>query len=243
MVNDGNIIGGLSADREQFITTNQDRVFNLNEFIQIYRQKFPHFAVNIRLHWQQIMALGFKKIINIGCWDNAVNFKYPHVNYDIVDVKERFNLENFVKGSLYNIPFDDKYFDCAVMGDVLEHLIDPVRAIKEMRRVTSGRLVLTVPSKEHDDLYAWTEHKEKFRQNFINVLVNECKMDKNELADKNRFELAKMIKEKVNYDTNIGFDHIHQFTFKDMKELFPTAEIFYTIAPLWCGFLIVEELN
>ncbi len=235
-------IKGMSANRQNMLDKKLDRIFLITEFVKIYKDNFPDFAVNIRLHWQQIMALGFKTVINIGCHDNAVGFKYPHVNYDINDVRESYNIENFVKGSLYKIPFNDGYFECSVMGDVLEHLIRPDLAIAEMRRVTSKRMVLTVPSKEHDDLYAWPEHNEKARQNFIDLLVKECKMDRSLIENKDRYELSKLIRENMRYETTAGLDHIQQFTYRDAKALFPNAEIMYVPAPLWCGFLIYEEM-
>jgi len=50
-------------------------------------------------------------------------------------------------GDAYTIPFPDKYFDCVVMSEVLEHLENPPLAIKEINRVLKrdGILAITVP--------------------------------------------------------------------------------------------------
>ncbi len=41
----------------------------------------------------------------------------------------------FEVGSLYELPFPDASFDAAFAGNVLEHLADPLPALREMRRV------------------------------------------------------------------------------------------------------------
>jgi len=50
-----------------------------------------------------------------------------------------------VQGDLYAMPLDDSAFDLVVCTEVLEHLDSPGRALREMRRVGAGALLLTVP--------------------------------------------------------------------------------------------------
>ena len=42
---------------------------------------------------------------------------------------------SFQQGSIYELPFDDASFDVAVAHFVVEHVSDPLRALKEVRRV------------------------------------------------------------------------------------------------------------
>lgn len=46
------------------------------------------------------------------------------------------------------LPFDDRYFDCIVCGDVLEHLRDPGAALRKLARVLSpkGYIVISIPN-------------------------------------------------------------------------------------------------
>lgn len=46
------------------------------------------------------------------------------------------------------LPFDDESFDCVVFGEVLEHLVDPDRALQNISRVLrkGGSLVVTTPN-------------------------------------------------------------------------------------------------
>lgn len=51
---------------------------------------------------------------------------------------ERSGVDNveFVQGDVYALPFDDDSFDIAHAHQVLQHVSDPVAALREMRRVT-----------------------------------------------------------------------------------------------------------
>ena len=50
-------------------------------------------------------------------------------------------------GDIGDIPVEDKFFDCVLCTEVLEHIPDPERAIKEFSRILKqgGTLVLTAP--------------------------------------------------------------------------------------------------
>jgi SAM-dependent methyltransferase len=50
-----------------------------------------------------------------------------------------------VEGDLTAAPFEDAAFDLVVCTEVLEHLPDPAAALRELARVSGGRLLLTVP--------------------------------------------------------------------------------------------------
>jgi hypothetical protein len=91
-----------------------------------------------RLNYQRKWAIG--RILNIGCGDDPVNFGPSAVHFDI----DTWDLPNFVQGDCHSLPFKCKEFDTAVLGDVLEHCLDPMVAVKEAARVAK-RIVMTIP--------------------------------------------------------------------------------------------------
>lgn len=59
-----------------------------------------------------------------------------------------------------HLPFSDESFDVVCAFDILEHVEDDRRLLKELRRVckSGGRLVLTIPALQ----LLWSEHDETF---------------------------------------------------------------------------------
>lgn len=52
---------------------------------------------------------------------------------------------SFSTASAYELPFDDGSFDLVVACEILEHLDDPDRCLRELQRVSSGHLLVSVP--------------------------------------------------------------------------------------------------
>jgi ubiquinone/menaquinone biosynthesis C-methylase UbiE len=63
----------------------------------------------------------------------------------------------FIQADILDLPFEDNQFDSSFCFDVLEH-IDDVKALQELARVTSKRIILTVPQKD--------EHMQQFGLTF-----------------------------------------------------------------------------
>jgi ubiquinone/menaquinone biosynthesis C-methylase UbiE len=95
-----------------------------------------------RLDYQQQWAVG--SILNIGCADDPAKFGARAVHFDI----DWWDQPNFVHGDCHCLPFTNKQFDTAIMGDTLEHCERPEVAVKEAARVAK-RLVLTIPEETH----------------------------------------------------------------------------------------------
>lgn len=62
--------------------------------------------------------------------------------------RKYYNDSHYLVGDLYNIPFPDDNFDAIILREVIEHIREPERAIKEMKRVLKkgGRVILTTPN-------------------------------------------------------------------------------------------------
>jgi ubiquinone/menaquinone biosynthesis C-methylase UbiE len=83
------------------------------------------------------------------------------------------------QGSSYELPFPVASFDAAVMADVIEHLEEPGRAVREIARVVkdSGQVVVTTPhwrpdrvwDERHVKEYAAAELQECLSEGFAAV--------------------------------------------------------------------------
>ncbi len=113
---------------------------------------------------------GGEKIIDVGCGDGYYLYLLSNLGMKLsltgVDFDRRA-LESakknlwrkkvrLVHGNLMSkLPFDDATFDKAVMSEVVEHLPNDVRGLKEVKRILkkNGTLILTVPNANYPFLW------------------------------------------------------------------------------------------
>lgn len=123
-----------------------ETIENITETIkrQIQTTKIPT-VINVdRRQWILSHCEPNKKIIDIGSADGWI-FRYTVFAQCVTSIDlDIYNIPNFKQMDAHNLKFQDKSFDIAILGEIIEHVEDPVRVIKEAKRV--GRKVLiTVP--------------------------------------------------------------------------------------------------
>lgn len=52
---------------------------------------------------------------------------------------------DYVQGDICDMPFEDNSFDLVICTEVLEHLPNPDKALKELIRISNSNLLITVP--------------------------------------------------------------------------------------------------
>ena len=104
---------------------------------------------------QKVKSTG--RLLEIGCAGGALLNSARAAGFDVQGVemsveaaafaRERFGLDVFV-GDLLDAQFASGHFDVVVMGDVIEHLPNPVAVITETARVLSadGLLIVACPT-------------------------------------------------------------------------------------------------
>jgi SAM-dependent methyltransferase len=95
---------------------------------------------------------GSKTLLDVGCRDlffhDLLKNKYQVTAADLNPVSEVIKMEDIQKMS-----FADKSFDIVLCQEVLEHVPDPVSAMRELKRVTGRQLIVTVPNEPLFTIY------------------------------------------------------------------------------------------
>lgn len=123
-----------------------------------------------------------KKILDVGCGTGLLLKeleKFGEVHgldcaQEAIDYcKKRGLAESVKKGNILDIPFDDEQFDIVTALDILEHLEDESRALKEINRILkkNGIAIIFVPAFQ----FLWAvqdEASHHFRRYRLGELVN-----------------------------------------------------------------------
>ncbi len=100
------------------------------------------------------------RVLDVGCGSGAFTFMLKDEGFDAVGVDWSLrDLDNsrsdvcFYVMDAHDLKFADASFDCVALLEVLEHLENPVKALKEMYRVLKpgGCLIVSTPN-AHDPL-------------------------------------------------------------------------------------------
>lgn len=98
-----------------------------------------------------------RTVLDVGCAFGVVTAGFVtdgrkvygiDVNHEyIIDAHSHYRDIVFLVGATESIPFRNNYFDCVVMSEVLEHVVDVSRSLAEVYRVLApgGTFLLTVP--------------------------------------------------------------------------------------------------
>jgi len=67
--------------------------------------------------------------------------------YRLKEIPNHERLE-IKQADIYHTGYEDDFFDTVVCSEVIEHLTEPLQAIKELLRICKKKLIITVPYKE-----------------------------------------------------------------------------------------------
>lgn len=108
--------------------------------------------------FEMIKPLNAESILDIGCGEGITLKKLQEKNIgkrnegidyseDAIKIgKDLYPDLGLHQGDVYNLKYKDDEFDLTICTEVLEHLEDPIKAAKEIRRVTKTYAVFSVPN-------------------------------------------------------------------------------------------------
>ncbi|UCE65356.1 MAG: class I SAM-dependent methyltransferase [Candidatus Zixiibacteriota bacterium] len=99
-----------------------------------------------------------RRFLDIGCGEGAVLIEAFNRGWEVhgLDIYDNRNDEardekiHFIKSDLFNSSFPNRHFDCVYLDSVLEHVLDPVRLLLEVRRILAdgGCVYIGVPNED-----------------------------------------------------------------------------------------------
>jgi SAM-dependent methyltransferase len=125
-----------------------------------------NYHAGINLHLLNQVPVTAKKILEIGCgyglFGEQVKARNSEVEYyamELVPEAARLaatKLDHVVCGSIETTSFATDQFDCVIFGDVLEHLYNPLSALKTVRALLKpdGCVLCSVPNVQHHSVLA-----------------------------------------------------------------------------------------
>ena len=105
---------------------------------------------------QKCLPATARRVLEVGCGEGrqltAIGSRFPDADLIGLDLPDVELMEAWdgvesamVQGSALTLPFATDQFDLVLCIEVLEHLPDPEQALREIARVASGAVVLSVP--------------------------------------------------------------------------------------------------
>ncbi|MFN3403258.1 MAG: class I SAM-dependent methyltransferase [Cytophagaceae bacterium] len=129
--------------------------------MEYYKIKEQDYFTEVRIELVRLIPKGTEKLLEIGAGGGNTIFyikekaiaKEVH-GIDIIALPDTFQnnplIDKFYINNIENESFDlqESYFDCIICGDVLEHLVDPWKAVQKIQRwlKPGGTLIVSIPN-------------------------------------------------------------------------------------------------
>lgn len=126
------------------------------------------------------------KILDVGCGDGVLLYliKNKIKNYNIkaygTDLSEvalevaqkKVPNSRFIKADVYNLNFQNDYFDIVISSDVIEHVSSPEKMLKEMKRVAKDNayIIIGTPIRCTKEPLDKNHFQEFYKEDFENLM-------------------------------------------------------------------------
>jgi len=140
----------------------------------------------------QVKNLKIGSVLDVGCGEgftlnklkeNKIGKVHEGIDYSKEAIslgKKAYPNLHISQGNIYGLKHEDNSFDLVICSEVLEHLEDPQKALKELIRVSKKHILLSVPNEPWFCLFNYTQwgkdigHINKWSKNkFVKFLKSE----------------------------------------------------------------------
>lgn len=123
-----------------------------------HRMLFSKLITELRFQNPKILDVGAGTGAKLQIFQTVGQATGVEISPKAIEFCGKRGLRNVIQGSAEQLPFPDKSYDLIVYSDILEHLPDPVQALREGGRVLrdSGKIIVTVPAFK----FLWSQHDE-----------------------------------------------------------------------------------
>lgn len=121
-----------------------------------WSEHYWHSVPCVRARIEDIVrrAKGAAKVLEVGCNEGFLSQALIEAGFEVISVdvdpvmirksKENFGID-VVQADVNALPFQDGSFDLVIGGEILEHLDNPGKGLSELFRVSSDRVLITLP--------------------------------------------------------------------------------------------------
>jgi ubiquinone/menaquinone biosynthesis C-methylase UbiE len=152
------VLSGDQSPHSHPVDYGEHRSANLNRYTTRSRLYRWHTAAFHDALYELVATSKPRTLLDAGCGEgfvaNLIAERDPSIRITGIDASDevvafarrRFaNAADFHVGSVFELPFEDDSFDLVMCSEVLEHLRDPLAAVRELTRVSRRHVLITVP--------------------------------------------------------------------------------------------------
>jgi methionine biosynthesis protein MetW len=181
-----------------------------------------------------LYTLSYRKVLDVGCGDGSVSEFLEKNGFDVTSLdisqnaiekaKYERGLKKCIVGNAEQLPFSNETFDIVFLGDVIEHLFNPQKAIMEANRVLKkeGRIIVSFPNMSYwkcriyyllygmirktegsqNEPWEW-EHIRFFNRKIMRALLRKCGFVVEKVVGVNRSRIEDILARKIDLFASI----------------------------------------
>lgn len=123
------------------------------------QEEFDKYYMDPRPDFVRLFPPGVDRVLDVGCGGGAIGHLLKQKGVELVvgveldpraaeEARKKLDIviEADIEGT--ELPFESGYFDFIILGDILEHLVDPWQTLKHLRYylATGGAVVCSLPN-------------------------------------------------------------------------------------------------